>query len=581
MFSRVCIAASLWSLLTSAQTGQVCPLLGPIYPPPAHPSTSKEFGLAQQNTQTVLNDALLTGSTKFGPLDNTTISFSIQGFSLENDSPIFDYNFAAPGLNGSLTSGTLDSSTTYRIGSMSKLLTVYTLLRSSGFSDFSQSITKFVPELAKQSCSKEDDLDKVCWGDVTVGALASHMAGILREYALSDLAVADGSLTQYGFPVLNPSAVPSCGYPNPKPCSRQEFFNGLAAFHPVFPPFTTPVYSNVAFQLLGYAIESVTGRSFNDVLTTEVLKPLGASSTSLALPRNYTNAIIPFNATVSGWDADAADEGPAGGMYSTTSDFSKIGRSILNFTLLGASMTRAWMKPLTHTSSLTFSVGAPWEIIRVSLPLQRNSTSTRIVDLYTKSGNIGLYSAIVVLSPDHNFGFTILSTGVNSEQQVLILSNLLTDIWLPAFEAAAMEEANARFVGTYADPASQNDTFITVSFDRNVPGLGISEWKSRGVDIKAAYLLLQNAPSNSTLSISLYPTGLGDSLDVGFRATLDVLPETDTIGAFSTKCTDWAAVDGAAYGKVGIDEFVFGLDKCDGKAASLSPRVLRQKLVRV
>lgn len=42
---------------------------------------------------------------------------------------------------------------------------------------------------------------------------------------------------------------------------------------------------------------------------------------------------------------------------------------------------------MTFTSSLLGAVGRPWEIFRASI----FETDTRIVDLYTKSGNLGVF----------------------------------------------------------------------------------------------------------------------------------------------------------------------------------------------
>lgn len=51
-----------------------------------------------------------------------------------------------------------------------------------------------------------------------------------------------------------------------------------------------------------------------------------------------------------------------------------------------AADTRLWMKPRGHTSSLVFSLGAPWEINRLALNVSADSTAYRISDLYTKAG---------------------------------------------------------------------------------------------------------------------------------------------------------------------------------------------------
>lgn len=72
-------------------------------------------------------------------------------------------------------------------------------------------------------------------------------------------------------------------------------------------------------------------------------------------------------------------------MYSSASDLAKFGRDILRSVQLSPSVTRRWMKPLAHTSELTLSVGAPWEILRI----KSNISTGHSIDLYTKGGSLG------------------------------------------------------------------------------------------------------------------------------------------------------------------------------------------------
>jgi len=70
--------------------------------------------------------------------------------------------------------------TVYRIGSNSKLLTAYTILVEVGHAYWHRPVTDFVPELAAAaaSCnSTAEPLLCVDWHGITLGALASHLAG--------------------------------------------------------------------------------------------------------------------------------------------------------------------------------------------------------------------------------------------------------------------------------------------------------------------------------------------------------------------------------------------------------------------
>ncbi len=91
--------------------------------------------------------------------------------------------------------------------------------------------------------------------------------------------------------------------------------------------------------------------------------------------------------------------------HQSVRDLSLVGRAILNSTLLPRNSTGAWLKPVSHTASLHGSLGFPWEIVRLDLPVVEHSNQTRTVDLYTKAGGIGAYGALLALSPDHDLGF--------------------------------------------------------------------------------------------------------------------------------------------------------------------------------
>jgi Beta-lactamase len=163
-------------------TAVTCPPLNP--PLPLHgplagrPEISDAARSLQESVETTLQEGVL--------LDNLTTSFSVEFYSLEDKAPLFRYHFSAPGLaNASIGVSEVDSDTIYRLGSISKVFTVYTFLASVGDASWNQPITKYVPELAQAARRTKDDsvLDKVRWGDVTVGSLASHVSGISRDPA--------------------------------------------------------------------------------------------------------------------------------------------------------------------------------------------------------------------------------------------------------------------------------------------------------------------------------------------------------------------------------------------------------------
>jgi hypothetical protein len=259
----------------------------------------------------------------------------------------------------------------------------------------------------------------------------------------------------------------------------------------------------------------------------------------------------------------------AGGLYASTKDMVKLGRAVLNSTLLSPAMTRRWMKPATHTGSLTASVGAPWEIYTIP--------TSRAVDVYTKSGDLGSYSSMTALSPDHGVGFTILAAGNETTAVVQTLTQAMMEMLVPALDAAAKEEAVVRFTGTYTHHDNNNKTnsSITITTDDG-PGLKVEDWVNDSVDMIATIEAL--AGYTSTPSVRLYPTGLESSEQVSFIAIIQQLESVSS--SSDVPCTTWFEVDSQVYGNVGVDEFLFEVDG-RGDAVGLSPRALRTVLPRV
>lgn len=253
-----------------------------------------------------------------------------------------------------------------------------------------------------------------------------------------------------------------------------------------------------------------------------------------------------------------------------------MGRSILNSTLLSGRDTRRWMKPQSFTSRNSTAIGSPWEIYRYELPLSTNSSNTRLLDWYTKRGEIGKYSAVIALDAEHNIGFSVMAAGDATDAVVVALGSMLSENLAAVLEEAAREEAGAAFVGTYISDDSLSN--VTISLDDGRPGLGVASWFNDGVDIMASIKqILQITEPSINPSLRLYPSSLGTGTTVGFRATIESLPSAQDDGLFSANCMTWAYMNAYVYGYVGLDEFIFKLG-CDGRATAISPRTMRTTL---
>lgn len=105
-------------------------------------------------------------------------------------------------------------------------------------------------------------------------------------------------------------------------------------------PGADRVYTNVNTLLLGRIVESVTGKSFHDVLQDRILGPLGLEQTTYPVaPDDWTTDEVGYAP-----DGDVLDTqpvnfsvfGPAGAMISTTDDLARWGPSLATGSLVDA-----------------------------------------------------------------------------------------------------------------------------------------------------------------------------------------------------------------------------------------------------
>ncbi|HEX7289323.1 MAG TPA: serine hydrolase domain-containing protein [Candidatus Angelobacter sp.] len=95
----------------------------------------------------------------------------------------------------------------------------------------------------------------------------------------------------------------------------------------IFPPGTTPAYSNYGAALAGYIVERISGKPFNDYVDENIFKPLGMAHSTFAQPlpenlkplmsRGYTKGSSkakPF---------ELIEEAPAGALSATAADLSR------------------------------------------------------------------------------------------------------------------------------------------------------------------------------------------------------------------------------------------------------------------
>ncbi|OJJ43562.1 hypothetical protein ASPZODRAFT_19286 [Penicilliopsis zonata CBS 506.65] len=586
--------ASLSSLSLAAATTQYCPLTGPLFVPPRNLSAAS-FSSAADNFTSTVKDSLSSGTSPLGPLPINTTTFSVQFFSAHSDEPLFQYDHTAPSVaNGSVGSKLSSADSVYRLGSVSKLLTVLTWLVHDGDHHWSNAITDLVPELLQ---AKGDIVDKVDWESVTVGDLASQLGGVPHDYAFGDLyGILGDEALLYGFPPLAEKNIPPCGlgegvWDQEAPCNRTEFLDGFRNEPPSYAPASYPAYSNGAYELLAFALVRITGKPFEELFDEALVQPLGLNSTFYSMPNDTDIGIIPGNQTTSGWNFDLGSGTPFGGIYSSTHDLGVIGRAILqatrpisNSSAASLNMTsataRRWLKPHSFANSLHGAVGAPWEIYRWEMP-----TIPHAVDVYTKSGDGGYYAGILAVIPEWEVGFSILAADETAPvDSVLVLANLLAEAFFPTLHSIAQNETARLFAGRYAANSTTGlNSSMVLSSSADAPGIGVDEWISNGTDFIAAFTEMEEYQSTS---VRLYPMNLytppstnGD-FQIAFRAVYtgqgQDYPRSSSL--IWPQCQAWTDIDNMRYGNIGYDLVVITLSESDGvlhQAEKVEARMLQ------
>ncbi|KAI0104030.1 beta-lactamase/transpeptidase-like protein [Nemania sp. FL0031] len=565
-----------------------CPLYGLGYPKPTNLFAYDGLRNAAAALDSVfgqyIDNANNTGSDKF--------SYSVEVFAANEQTPLWSHNWTAKNLATMNTTGVkvVDGDTVYRIGSLTKIFTMLTFLAEVGDASWNEPVAKFVPEIAamvEDGVDTSHSLTSPDWGSITIGALASQISGLMRDYSLLGELTQGSNMTQttaLGLPVLADVDIPPCG--NAPVCNRTQFFAGLKKLPPSFSPFVTPAYSDIGYVLLGYALEKMTGKPFQKSFEDKLVKPLNLSHTFYTTP-NDSLGVIPGGRYLTTWAFNMGNESPTGNVYSSASDLAAVGKAILKSTLLPWPVTRRWLRPVTFSSDPVSSVGSPWGVRRLSL--SQNSTY-QFATTFNKLGSIGKYSALLALIPDFDIGFSIMAAGELPASLVLDIADTLSSTYLPTIQGIARWQANHTYAGNYTSETAGLNSTLTITVDAEKPGLGVGPWVSNSTNLMGLVVALgQNITRDFwpdiQPSVRLYPSGLWDAKPdggrrVGFKAVFEDLSLPDAARAYTTDCSSWVGVAGVMYGSQPLDGFVFDLD-ANGNVLAVENSALRNRMVKV
>ncbi|KAL8889299.1 MAG: hypothetical protein Q9192_006040 [Flavoplaca navasiana] len=494
------------------------------FPPPTLRAGDAGLDAVFEGLEYRIQQAALSESS---PWITDITSFSVAVTSASES--LWTTSYTAPSL-GNYSDGPpslMSDQSYFRIASISKVFTVLAVLlqEQAGKCNLRDPITRHIPELKDRV-----GIDTIDWHSITLETLASQLSGIPREF-LQELVYRLSMVVMYHHAagiVLDTDHAPE---------------------KPSFQPNYKATYSNIAFVLLGFALEDMTGLAYANVVQSTIFNPLGMKRATLTKPSD-SEGIIP-NKT-NDWSADIGTYGPTGGIYTTTSDLALFARSILTNKLLDQATTNAWFHPRSYSSSWSFAYGMPWEIFRTGDIL---TDSDRVQTIVTKAGGLHGYSSQLLLIPEYDLGLVIFAAG-DGHALPWLREEVLKSL-VPKVEEISRSQVSDRLTGLYSSSDANVNSSLALEVQGS-SGLVVVSWISNGTDFLAQYAAMSNPklrPGHVQLIHSNIKRGTNGQV---WRAEFiqDELPFEGLVNM--NLIVD---VDSFTYASRSLEEFVFQLDE--------------------
>ena len=242
-----------------------------------------------------------------------------------------------------------ESDTKFRIASITKTFTAVLIMQlvEAGKLDLDGKLTDYLPFYRKDTGNK-----------VTIHHLLSHSSGI-PDYLRIPGFWQNQILLSY---------------------SRKEFIKKYCSGDFEFEPGSKYQYNNSGYYLLGLVIEEVTGKSFEEVLQENILKPLNMDNTGLdnnrvVLKKRATGYVGSGFNFVNVPYLNIENSYTAGQMYSTSKDLYLFDQALYSDILLSEEYKEMLFTPHFYYPKYNFHIGYDWELGKISLGNNTDSVS--------------------------------------------------------------------------------------------------------------------------------------------------------------------------------------------------------------
>src|SRR5574343_223423 len=353
--------------------GMIAPLLPACASPPQRPAT---IGKGDFNPVIAYLQALINHEMQANDLTGLSIAV------VTDQHLLWTQGFGRGDRDGGIPA---TSETVYRVGSITKLLTVIAALQFAerGQLDLDAPIQQVLPEFHIGSRFGE--------AVITPRLLMTHHAGLPRDLARGMWGKADG-----GF---------------------QAVLDYLAASQLAYPPGAVAAYSILGLSVLGAAVERLARRPFAEHLEHAVLRPLGMESASISgqLPVSLRLSKAYLAGTL------AREPGlrdiAAGGLNASVRDLSRL---LMMVFAQGRSDTQTILEAGTVAGMLqAHNAAAPLDLdLRIGLGWQLSPLEGKPLQgagvMASHGGATIHHRSLLVALPQHKLGVVILCNSANA-----------------------------------------------------------------------------------------------------------------------------------------------------------------------
>ena len=266
-----------------------------------------------------------------------------------------------------------ETDTKFQIASLTKSFTAMLIMQlvNEGKLDLQKPISAYLPDYPEENANK-----------INIHQLLTHTSGIPNVKSDKKVSRPEDMVNQFANEPLN------------------------------FAPSTNFEYSNSGYTLLGFIIETVTGKPYQKVLNEKIFEPLKMENSGFYKHRPI---IKRMSSGYSTWypdyfDVDKSDESSAysaGGLYSTVDDMLLWNNALTNESLLPKKyMDMIFTK---HSPDGDGHYGYGWELRKMPI-----GNTSKTIETIGHSGRISGYRTSIVRIPETNSCVILFSNSSNA-----------------------------------------------------------------------------------------------------------------------------------------------------------------------